>query len=165
MWNWSACGLPIKKKKKRLKNDMANPPKFPRTRRDKPLKTVRDDHFESLGTADGKDEVDGFPKEAYFGTFDILVLVGSIGSFFFDLGSDVWVAYVYFFDKEYWYFGMTVAFIMIPSLTMMVFSFRWYVMDYQQKKRDNPQKACPVPCKVWLLRIVCLLFQVGPVLR
>ncbi|XP_064626421.1 XK-related protein 4-like [Lineus longissimus] len=144
---------------------MANFPKFPRTRRDKPLRTIRDDHFESIDATRGHDQIDGFPEKAHFGTFDVLVIIASIGSFFFDLGSDLWVAHVYFSDKEYWYFGMTVAFIMIPSLTMMVFSFRWYIMDYHQKKRDSPQNPCPVPCKVWFLRTVCLLFQVGPVLR
>ena len=41
---------------------------------------------------------------------------------------------VYFYhlavdSRHFWYFGLTLAFILLPSLTMTGFSFRWYLMD------------------------------------
>ena len=47
---------------------------------------------------------------------------------------------------HYWYFGLTVTFILLPSLTMTGFSFRWYLMD-----ADNSQLP-EVPMWRWILR-------------
>ncbi len=51
------------------------------------------------------------------------------------------------------------AFILLPSLTMTGFSFRWYLMD-----ADN-QSLPEVPLWRWSLRLVVLMLQVAPILR
>merc|ERR1712179_610769 len=60
---------------------------------------------------------------------------------------------------HYWYFGLTVFFIVMPSLTMTGFSFRWYLMD-----SDNPQLP-EVGMVRWVLRLMVLLMQIAPILR
>ena len=55
---------------------------------------------------------------------------------------------------HYWYFGLTLTFVILPSLTMTGFSLRWYLMD-----SDNAQLP-PVPTWKWILRITILLLQV-----
>ena len=56
---------------------------------------------------------------------------------------------------HYWYFGLTVTFVLLPSLTMTGFSLRWYLND-----AENLQLP-PVPTWKWILRIIVLLFQVS----
>ena len=56
---------------------------------------------------------------------------------------------------HYWYFGLTLTFILIPSLTMTGFSLRWYLQD-----AENSQLP-PVPSWRWILRIIVLLCQVS----
>ena len=66
----------------------------------------------------------------YYSNLDILYTLMSLGTYCFDLVMDIVVA-VYFYnlavngEYHYWFFGLTVAFILIPSLTMTAFSFRW----------------------------------------
>ncbi len=57
------------------------------------------------------------------------------------------------------YFGLTVSFILLPSLTMTGFSFRWYLLD-----ADN-QQLPEVPLWRWALRLAVLMLQVAPILR
>lgn len=111
------------------------------------------------------DEVDALPKELRYSNFDLLCTVISILTYLFDLAMDVTVA-LYFYHLgvshgvyHYWYFGLTITFILLPSLTMTGFSLRWYLMD-----ADNLQLP-PVPMWRWLVRLVVLMLQFAPVLR
>ena len=55
---------------------------------------------------------------------------------------------------HYWYFGLTVTFVLLPSLTMTGFSLRWYLMDAENSELPE------TPTWKWILRIAVLLFQV-----
>ena len=57
--------------------------------------------------------------------------------------------------RHYWYFGLTLAFILLPSLTMTGFSFRWYLMDADNADLER------VPLWKWILRLVVLMLQVS----
>ncbi|GIX85519.1 XK-related protein 6 [Caerostris extrusa] len=54
---------------------------------------------------------------------------------------------------------MLVCFIAVPSLTMTGFSLRWYLVDADEKRLP------PVSTTRWVLRIVFLVLQMGPLLR
>ena len=60
---------------------------------------------------------------------------------------------------HYWYCGLTVTFILLPSLTMTGFSLRWYLMD-----SDNSHLP-PIPLWRWVLRLLVLMLQFAPILR
>lgn len=64
-----------------------------------------------------------------FTWIDILATLFSIGSFLFDIGTDIVVASFHYVRGDYWYFGLTTAFIIIPTLVMTGISMRWYVLD------------------------------------
>lgn len=111
------------------------------------------------------DETDALPESLRYNCFDFLCTVISMVTYLADLAMDCIVAY-YFYHlssahgiHHYWYFGLTVLFIVVPSLTMTGFSFRWYLMD-----SDN-QQLPPVSAWRWLLRLAVLVLQVAPLLR
>ena len=108
-----------------------------------------------------KDEVDALPPNLRYSNFDFLCTILSVATYVFDLVMDVIVA-AYFYHLgvthgvyHYWYFGLTVTFILLPSLTMTGFSFRWYLLD-----AENSQLP-PVPMWLWILRLLMLMLQVG----
>jgi len=107
---------------------------------------------------------------------DVVVTIYSIITYILDLGSDVWVAsfhYIRAVEAEqagdhaslHWYwFGLTIALIIIPSLVMSAFSLRWYLSDYQQACQQEEGKR-PVTKRNWFLRAILMLLQLGPVAR
>ncbi|KAM7294769.1 XK-related protein 4 [Ixodes scapularis] len=90
---------------------------------------------------------------------DSLCVLCSVGSFLFDTGSDIWVAYRHYKDGSLWYFGLTVAFILVPATIMMCFSFRWYLLDLKLKLGTHPSKV------EWCIRAVFHILQLGQVVR
>ena len=111
------------------------------------------------------DEVDALPSNLSYSNFDLLCTMISVLTYAFDLGMDCAVAY-YFYHLasehgiyHYWYFGLTITFVLVPSLTMTGFSLRWYLMD-----ADN-EHLPKVSLWRWTIRLGALMFQIAPVLR
>ena len=111
------------------------------------------------------DETDALPENLRYNVFDLLCTLISILTYVVDIVMDCVVAY-YFYHLavdhgiyHYWYFSLTLVFIVLPSLTMTGFSFRWYLMD-----NDNPQLP-RVSVLRWVVRLLVLLLQVAPILR
>ncbi|XP_053200341.1 XK-related protein 4-like [Panonychus citri] len=122
------------------------------------------DHKLSLTSDDdgggcGYDKVDALPADMKFTWLDGLAILFSIGSFLFDIGTDIAVAVIHFTNKDYWYFGLTLSFILFPTLVMTGISLRWYVLDAREE--GSPK----VSTTQWTLRVIFLLFQLGPILR
>ena len=89
---------------------------------------------------------------------DMLLTIYSIISYLFDVGSDIFVAWTYYHGDDWWWFGLTVAFIVVPSVTMTFFSLAWYLQD-----KDNSRNMLH-PLQ-WASRAVFLFLQLGPILR
>lgn len=111
------------------------------------------------------DEPDALPSKLHYSFLDLVCTLISILTYLFDLAMDCAIAY-YFYHLgalhgiyHYWYFGLTIAFIVFPLLTMTGFSLRWYLMD-----ADNPMLP-EVSVGKWILRLVVLVLQFAPLLR
>ncbi|XP_056279284.1 XK-related protein 7-like [Pseudoliparis swirei] len=50
--------------------------------------------------------------------------------FFSDGATDLWLAADYHLRGHYWWFGLTLVFVVVPSTVVQVLSFRWFVYDY-----------------------------------
>ncbi|TNN46343.1 XK-related protein 7 [Liparis tanakae] len=50
--------------------------------------------------------------------------------FFSDGATDLWLAADYHLRGHYWWFGLTLVFVVVPSAVVQVLSFRWFVYDY-----------------------------------
>ncbi|XP_078092198.1 XK-related protein 7 [Mustelus asterias] len=61
---------------------------------------------------------------------DCCWILGALLVFFSDGATDVWLAVDYYFRGDNWWFGLTLIFVVVPSLVVQVLSFRWFVYDY-----------------------------------
>jgi len=111
------------------------------------------------------DVVDALPSNLSYTCWDLFYTLVSVITYVFDLVMDCAVAF-YFYHLgvkhgvyHYWYCGLTITFILLPSLTMTGFSLRWYLMD-----ADNTDLP-PVPLWRWIIRVIVLMLQFAPILR
>lgn len=52
--------------------------------------------------------------------------------FFSDGATDLWLAASYYLQGQRTYFGLTLLFVLLPSLVVQLLSFRWFVYDYTE---------------------------------
>uniref|UniRef100_A0A8D0FH41 XK-related protein n=1 Tax=Strix occidentalis caurina TaxID=311401 RepID=A0A8D0FH41_STROC len=92
---------------------------------------------------------------------------------FADGASDLWLAAHYYVRGQRWWFGLTLLFVLGPSLVVQLLSFRWFVYDFAASTKDGagstkdrargPRGCCRL-C-VWLLQGLIHLLQLGQVWR
>lgn len=92
---------------------------------------------------------------------------------FADGASDLWLAAHYYVRGQRWWFGLTLLFVLLPSLVVQLLSFRWFVYDFAAGTKDGagstkdgargPRGCCRL-C-VWLLQGLIHLLQLGQVWR
>ncbi|KAI4872741.1 hypothetical protein NFI96_026980 [Prochilodus magdalenae] len=61
---------------------------------------------------------------------DCLWIVLALLVFFWDVGTDVWLAADYYAKRDYLSGGLTLFFVLVPSVLVQILSFRWFVQDY-----------------------------------
>uniref|UniRef100_A0A3B4TQX8 XK-related protein n=1 Tax=Seriola dumerili TaxID=41447 RepID=A0A3B4TQX8_SERDU len=101
--------------------------------------------------------------------------------FFSDGATDLWLAADYYLRGDYWWFGLTLVFVVVPSAVVQVLSFRWFVYDYSDLSGGDgaasgsgtgagaavrvapPQRCCTV-C-MWVFQTVLHVLQLGQVWR
>lgn len=54
--------------------------------------------------------------------------------FFSDGASDLWLAADYYLRRDYWWFALTLVFIVVPSVVVQGLSFRWFAYDYAEEE-------------------------------
>lgn len=94
-----------------------------------------------------------------FDFLDAASLIFSMFSYLLDLVTDIAVACFHYLNGDYWYCGLTSAFIAAPNLLTTFISLRWYHDDTYM------EGAQPVSKFQWTLRLIFHIFQVGPILR
>lgn len=60
---------------------------------------------------------------------DAMFAFGSMGTFLADIISDLVVSYQYYDRGDYWWFGLTLSFVLLASITMQIFSAKWFHED------------------------------------
>ncbi|XP_069461255.1 XK-related protein 6-like [Ambystoma mexicanum] len=61
---------------------------------------------------------------------DCLWIVLALAVFFWDVGTDLWLALDYYWRRDYACFGLTLSLVLVPSLLVQALSFRWFAEDY-----------------------------------
>ncbi|XP_051961963.1 XK-related protein 7-like [Xyrauchen texanus] len=64
--------------------------------------------------------------------------------FFSDGASDLWLSADYYLRRDYWWFALTLVFIIIPSVVVQVLSFRWFAYDYLDLNESGTAAAAMV---------------------
>uniref|UniRef100_A0A3B3R0H7 XK-related protein n=1 Tax=Paramormyrops kingsleyae TaxID=1676925 RepID=A0A3B3R0H7_9TELE len=58
--------------------------------------------------------------------------------FFSDGATDLWLAADYYLRRDYGWFVLTLAFVVVPSTVVQVLSFRWFIYDYSEMDGGGP---------------------------
>uniref|UniRef100_A0AAV2K8T7 XK-related protein n=1 Tax=Knipowitschia caucasica TaxID=637954 RepID=A0AAV2K8T7_KNICA len=109
---------------------------------------------------------------------DCLWIVLALFVFFWDVGSDLCLAAHYYHQRDFLWSGLTLFFVLVPSVLVQILSFRWFVQDYtggglgsveglssrRATATVQKQDSC---CRlsVWLWQALLHVFQLGQVWR
>ncbi|XP_051909458.1 XK-related protein 6b isoform X1 [Hippocampus zosterae] len=108
---------------------------------------------------------------------DCLWIVLALLVFFWDVGSDVWLAAYYYRGRDFLWSAVTLFFVLVPSVLVQILSFRWFVQDYTEGALGSVQglssrraaaslqrdRCCRL--SVWLWQSALHVFQMGQVWR
>ncbi|XP_071022808.1 XK-related protein 7-like isoform X2 [Oncorhynchus clarkii lewisi] len=121
-----------------------------------------------------------------YSLLDCCWVLCSLLVFFSDGATDLWLAADYYLRRDYWWFGLTLVFVVVPSAVVQVLSFRWIVYDYtdisgsssgavaavsaaaaaaaESSKGGDGTRTCCRVC-MWLFQSILHLLQLGQVWR
>ncbi|XP_039924286.1 LOW QUALITY PROTEIN: XK-related protein 4 [Hirundo rustica] len=69
-------------------------------------------------------------EQRRYSLWDCLWILARPGLYFADVGTDIWLAVDYYLRGQRWWFGLTLFFVLLGSLSVQVFSFRWFAHDF-----------------------------------
>ncbi|CAH1246005.1 XKR4 [Branchiostoma lanceolatum] len=82
----------------------------------------------------------------------LIIVVLPLGLYLVDLLTDLLLAVMYYNSKDYTWFGLTLAFILLPSIVMQVWT--WVCLGYENQEMDR------VIARGWWVLVLCVL-QMG----
>ncbi|XP_072113811.1 XK-related protein 4 isoform X5 [Mobula birostris] len=89
-----------------------------------------------------------FAQHQRYTLWDGLWIVAAVTVYFSDVGTDVWLAVDYYLHSRYWWFALTLFFVVLGSLVVQVFSFRWFIHDFSADSGAGVHTGSPVDGKV-----------------
>lgn len=107
---------------------------------------------------------------------DCLWIILALLVFFWDVGSDLWLAADYYRQRNFLWSGLTLFFVLVPSVLVQILSFRWFVQDYaggglgsvqglSSGRRATLQRDTCCRVSVWLWQSLVHVLQMGQVWR
>ncbi|KAM4551271.1 XK-related protein 4 [Odontesthes bonariensis] len=69
-------------------------------------------------------------EQQRYTVWDCLWIVAAVAVYLADVGTDVWLSVDYYLRRDYWWFGLTLFFVVLGSFSVQLFSFRWFVHDF-----------------------------------
>ncbi|KAL4624694.1 XK-related protein 4 [Arapaima gigas] len=70
--------------------------------------------------------------------WDCVWALAAVAVYVADVGTDVWLSADYYHRRDYWWFGLTLLFVGLGSLSVQLFSFRWFAHDFSTAGSDTP---------------------------
>ncbi|XP_058899367.1 XK-related protein 4 [Kogia breviceps] len=86
-------------------------------------------------------------EQRRYSLWDCLWILVAVAVYFADVGTDIWLAVDYYLRGQRWWFGLTLFFVVLGSLSVQVFSFRWFAHDFSTEDSAAAAAAasCPQP--------------------
>lgn len=81
-------------------------------------------------------------EQQKYTAWDCLWIVAAVAVYLADVGTDVWLSVDYYLGREYWWFGLTLFFVVLGSFSVQVFSFRWFVHDFSTDDSAESAADC-----------------------
>ncbi|CAF1416342.1 unnamed protein product [Rotaria sordida] len=82
---------------------------------------------------------DFIPDTMTINVFEVFIYAWGVFAFFFDMVTDLVLAHAYYLEGAYWLFILTLMCVVLPNLTLSVFSLVWYIDSSQLKAAANDQ--------------------------
>ena len=111
----------------------------------------------------GNGENSGDPKDVTW--LEIFLTSISSALYLGDVGSDLYVAFLHLLDGHLWWFSLTLAFGLVPSVIMTGFSLAWYYQDHMKQKKSNKRNERTTSHVIRLFRFLFHLLQLGLFVR
>ncbi|CAI9743066.1 XK-related protein 6 [Octopus vulgaris] len=112
------------------------------------------------------DEPDGVPKGLPYTRIDVTITVLTIIFFFVDVATDLGLAFSYLNRTRYLWFGLTLAFVLVPSVSNSILNLYFYYQDYKvEQKLKSKDPNFESSSSLWIFRFVFTILQMGPIVR
>lgn len=85
-------------------------------------------------------------EQRRYSLWDCLWILAAVAVYFADVGTDIWLAVDYYLRGQRWWFGLTLFFVVLGSLSVQVFSFRWFVHDFSTEDSATAAAAAASSC-------------------
>ena len=76
---------------------------------------------------------DFIPDTMAINVFEVFIYAWGVFAFFFDMVTDLVLAHAYYLEGAYWLFLLTLMCVVLPNITLSVFSLVWYIDSSQWK--------------------------------
>ena len=84
---------------------------------------------------------DFIPDTMTINVFEVFIYAWGVFAFFFDMVTDLVLAQAYYSEGAYWLFILTLMCVIVPNLTLSIFSLVWYIDGSQLKAAANKQQT------------------------
>jgi hypothetical protein len=71
----------------------------------------------------------------------VFIYAWGVFAFFFDMVTDLVLAHAYYSEGAYWLFILTLMCVIVPNLTLSIFSLVWYIDGSQLKAAANEKRT------------------------
>ncbi|KAJ1191891.1 hypothetical protein NDU88_001204 [Pleurodeles waltl] len=75
-----------------------------------------------------------------YSPWDCLWVLAAALVYLADVGTDVWLSLDYYRRGQRWWFGLTLFFVALGSLSVQLFSFRWFASDFSTEDSGQQQQ-------------------------
>jgi hypothetical protein len=80
------------------------------------------------------------PDDIRISILEVFIYLWGVITFFADLISDIILSIEYYKRSETWLGSMTLTFVIVPNVTLSLFSLSWYIDKYYTEKRIRQQE-------------------------
>lgn len=84
---------------------------------------------------------DFIPDTMTINVFEVFIYAWGVFAFFFDMVTDLVLAHAYYSEGAYWLFILTLMCVVLPNLTLSIFSLVWYIDSSQLKAAANEKET------------------------
>ncbi|CAF1022215.1 unnamed protein product [Rotaria sordida] len=84
---------------------------------------------------------DFIPNTMTINVFEVFIYAWGVFAFFFDMITDIVLAHAYYSEGAYWLFILTLMCVIVPNLTLSIFSLVWYIEGSQLEADANGKQT------------------------
>jgi hypothetical protein len=138
---------------------------------------VQHDNIEAIKLPNNKDERDykvrisankEIPDDIHISVWEVFIYLWGVITFFADLISDIILSIEYFNGSKFWLGFMTLMLVLVPNITLSLFSLSWYIDKYYstgnkddtKKTPDQQPKSTCDSIIYWITTILFVVFQI-----